>query len=111
MAAYSKPMKKRLHELATLAHERELAQALGGLKKKFDAWQAGTRTGWELSDDIHQFHDGENRGIYKLYFSNEFDRMVGRAIAMRLVTEEEAGDEVRGAVEKFIRLYRDSGCM
>jgi hypothetical protein len=38
MNAYSKPLKKRLHELATLAHERELAQALGELKKKFDAW-------------------------------------------------------------------------
>ena len=107
MNAYPRPIKKRLHELAILAHERELSQALGGLKLKFDAWQAGKRTCWGLSDDIHQFHDGENRELYKLYLGNEFDRMVARAIAKGLVSKEEAGEEVRGAVERMIRGYEE----
>jgi hypothetical protein len=47
-------------DMATLAHERELSLALNGLRDKFDEWRVGKRTCWELSDDIHQFHDGEN---------------------------------------------------
>jgi hypothetical protein len=32
--------------------------------------------------------------------------MVGRAIALELITREEAGEEVCGAIGKFIGIYR-----
>jgi len=92
---YNKPTRKRLRELAAIAHERELAGALQKLHEHFVEWQAQKIDAFELNDRIHQFHQKTAREIWKMYvYAGNEDLLVSRALKLGLLTEDEVGKDL-----------------
>jgi hypothetical protein len=95
MNKLSKTMKRQLRALAGIAYERELSNHLKELARNFNEWEANKIDCWDLSDKIHQFHNGISRELYNLY-SNSVDLvlLVSRAIANNLLSRHEISEEV-----------------
>ncbi len=55
---FTKLERKELRKVAGLAYEREFATALELLEENFRQWRGNKITVFELSDFIHQFHNG-----------------------------------------------------
>jgi hypothetical protein len=62
-------IKKAMRSLVGIAHETELKKALEELYGSFQEWKSGDIDSIELSDEIHNFHNGPNRDIYVRYAS------------------------------------------
>jgi len=56
-----------LRKLVKRAHERALSLALTSLEGRFVAWHEGQIDAFELNEEIHRFHHGVSRELYKLY--------------------------------------------
>ena len=72
--------RKHLAELAGLAHDRELELYLSELENRFREWRQGTISSTELSDFIHEFHDGSARAVYSTYTQMKRDEVAARAL-------------------------------
>ena len=57
----------QLKLLMDRAYERELEEALGEVMNGVDAVRAGRIDVFDLSDLIHQFHNGAARDLWKFY--------------------------------------------
>ena len=64
-----KAIKRAMRSLVGIAHETELKRALEELYGSFQEWKSGEIESIELSDQIHNFHNGPNRDIYLRYAS------------------------------------------
>jgi hypothetical protein len=107
MDDYPKELKRRLRELAAIAHERAIRVQLGKLAEDFQQWQRGAMDSWELSDRIHRFHDGANRDLFVQYTRGQPAMMVAHAIASGLLQESEVALEVREAIARLIEMQRE----
>lgn len=76
-----KRIKRLLRELAAKAHEEELRRALTPLAKAFDRWSRGEVDSFELSDLIHEFHQGPSRDLFVRYTRRPHDSTVVYAAA------------------------------
>ncbi len=66
---YSKLIRKKLRELAGLAHERELSMAMETLDKHFAQWRRQEIDCFELNDRIHRFHQNtSSEAMENLFF-------------------------------------------
>ena len=79
---YSKLIRKKLRELAGLAHKRELNMALETLDSHFTQWRRQGIDCFELNDRIHSFHQKTSRELWKTYSSMEDDFLVCRAVKL-----------------------------
>ncbi|MFN2369002.1 MAG: hypothetical protein ABR605_08665 [Desulfurivibrionaceae bacterium] len=105
---YNKKTRKKLRELAAIAHERELAAALNTLHEDFAAWQAGKVDVFELNDRIHQFHQKTSREIWKLYcYQGHADTLVSRAVKLGYLTEDEIGTELVAQLGPMISYWQE----
>lgn len=86
----SKGRKRRLHELASLAYERELSSALGELEAEFSRWRRGEINAFDVSAAIHDFHQGVARDLFSRYQSDT-ELVVARAIHGGIISSDEAG--------------------
>jgi hypothetical protein len=77
----TKPQRRRIRELAGIAHDRELAMALTALDGEFARWRSGAISVCELSDSIHEFHRGPHRDLYTRYTLGDPELAVAAAIA------------------------------
>ena len=103
-----KETKRRLAQLSSIAHDRELDLYLSELEKRFRDWREGSIGPSELSDVIHEFHDGPARGVYSIHSTMKRDQLVARAIGVGLLTEDEVPDEIRGSLIDLIAHFRDN---
>jgi hypothetical protein len=106
MAPLTRRERKLLHELASLAYERELGGEIARLELVFTEWRVGRRSPHEVSTAIHEFHDGVARDLYGLYTRIEPAHAVGRAIAVGLLGEGEVNAELRAKLESAVEFYR-----
>ena len=60
----------------------------------------------DLSDKIHEFHDGRSRDLYGIYTGNDPAMIVARAIAMGFVDEKSLNDELRSKLAEQIVIFR-----
>ncbi len=90
----TKEQRRRLRELAAIAHERELTREFALLESEFLRWRSGDIDAHELSDRIHRFHQGPARELYLLYSGGNQDMAVAGAIIKCILSEEEAGPEI-----------------
>jgi len=67
MNELSKAARKAIRDAASIAYERELAEGLKELGQAFDKWRAGTLNAFDVSDAIHEFHQGKARELFKQY--------------------------------------------
>ena len=94
MAEFSKSEKKRLRELAALAHERDVAKSLSKIASKVEEWKNGKITALDMNEALHEYDRGESREVWSRYDSNQYDIQVASAIVRGLLTESEVGKEV-----------------
>jgi hypothetical protein len=107
MDEYPKAIKRKLRELAAVAHERAVRAHLGQLAAEFDRWRAGALDTWELSDRIHRFHDGPSRDLFVQYTRVPAGMMVAQAIATGLLQEAEVDGKVREAIAGLVAMHRE----
>jgi hypothetical protein len=98
-------LKRLIREWASIAHDRELANALRDLRQHFDRWQRGEVTAVELNHLIHQFHDGASRTIWKKYATNHLEPALGFAVATGILRKAELPPEVLQHVAGLIEFY------
>ena len=95
---YSKPIRKKLWELAGLAHEHELSRALETLDSHFIQWRRQEIDCFELNDRIHSFHQKTSRELWKTYSSMEDDFLVCRAVKLGFLSKEDVPEKLAEAI-------------
>ena len=100
---YAKTIRKKLRELAGLAHERELSGALETLDNHFTRWRRQEIDCFELNDRIHSFHQNISSELWKTYSSMEDDFLVCRAVKLGFLSKEDVPEKVAEAI-------LDKGC-
>lgn len=103
----TKANKKKLRELAGLAYRRELGAELAKLEAQFARWRSGEVDPFELSDEIHRFHDGISRELYNLYGNLSPNQSVPRALALEILHEADVPPELLAALEGILQVFRD----
>ena len=106
MSHFTKLEKKQLRKIAGIAYERELEKELSSLRDRFSAWHSGDIDAFQLSDNIHEFHQGPSRGLYNFYTSVDPHMAVARAIVEELVLEEEVPAELITKLVSTVDFYR-----
>jgi hypothetical protein len=108
----SKELRRRLRELARLAYERELSRELELVFQHFEAWKRGEKNAFDLSEEIHRFHQKPARDLYQWYTGKNRELMVAKAVDEGILSEEEVGEEILSLVAElvsFLRRERDVG--
>jgi hypothetical protein len=78
------------------------------LHESFQAWREGRLSPFDLSDEIHRFHQGPNRDLYVRYTSSQHGAAVARAVAEGLLPESSLSEEVRIDLEPLITYFKQS---
>lgn len=98
MGIQTKQIRKALLSYAALAHERELKSALDILANDFERWRAGEISSFDLSDNIHEFHNRTAVDIWKKYNGLDPEFAVAGAIIRGFLDRSELPSEVFEAV-------------
>lgn len=107
MAELSKRQKRVLRELLRRAYRAELGMELAKLLVEFQRWKAGEIEPGDVAHAIHEFHDGPNRELSRLYDELDLRLAVARAIALDLVDRSAVPAEVLADLEPLIDFARD----
>jgi len=91
----SKRINRLLRELADRAYDEALGRELSKLEESFRAWRAGKLTAFDLTQEIHRFHQGPNRELYIHYTSRLHELVVARAVVQGLLSEPSLPEEIR----------------
>ncbi|HUP47855.1 MAG TPA: hypothetical protein VNA04_03595 [Thermoanaerobaculia bacterium] len=105
MSELSKAARKAIRDAASIAYERELADALKDLAQTFEDWKAGSLAAFDVSDAVHEFHQGEARELFKQYQagSNSVrDFAVAAAVADGFMKLEEIAPAGRDHIAKIV---------
>lgn len=90
----SKRVRRLLREFAARAHEEELRRALATLAKGFERWARREIDGFELSDLVHEFHQGPSRDLFLRYSTRPHDSAVAYAIVAGIIDRREVPEEL-----------------
>jgi hypothetical protein len=105
MSDYPKDIKKLIRKYSSIAYEEELRQALMSLSKSFDDWKKKDIDSYDLSDRIHEFHDGISRELFKMYNSPMKEIGLCRAIANNVIDRRTIPEILLKALERKIEFY------
>ena len=100
-----KRIKRLVREWAAVAHERELGHALLQHRVQFDRWQQGEISGFELNEQVHRFHQGASRDIWKRHDPSHLEPALGFAVATGLLRKEELPLELLEHLAQLIEFY------
>jgi hypothetical protein len=101
----TKRVKRLVREYASRAQEEELRRALMELADAFDAWRVGKISNGDLSDQIHKFHDGTARDIFKSYSHRLIEQPLARAIAEGILDRSQVPAELLEHLAGAIEFY------
>jgi len=104
----TKKQRKEMRELQGLAWRRELEEELGKLESHFSSWREGLIDVFELSDQIHRFHNGGSRDLYTYYTGSDLMFTVPGALAKGIIDESEVSKELLDIIVEQIELFRPS---
>ena|SRR5687768_1401706 len=107
VAEYSKKERAELRRLASKAYERELGSHLAELEKSFSEWRARRLLSSELSEKIHEFHQHTARDIWSMYQAPHESMLVARAIALRILLEEEVPATLREKLREVVASFAE----
>jgi hypothetical protein len=105
--AHTREHRKELRQLVETAHDRELGLYLSLLEKRFAEWRRSEIGPGELSDFIHEFHDGWARDVFKIYSILKPDQLVARALGIGLLSGDEVSEGLRQTLTDAITYYRE----
>lgn len=94
MREYTKNIRRKLNDLADIAYERELEQALEHLFRKFQGWKENKIDCFKLNQSIHEYHEKKSQEMWNLYKGGDSDFLVYRAIKLGFLPKSEVPDEV-----------------
>jgi hypothetical protein len=103
---FTKAQRREIGRLAGLAHERELSAAAAELQSQFEKWRCREIDVFILNEQIHKFHDGVSRDLYKRYAMGEAHWSVASAIARGVLKESEVDAAVIENLRSVIELAR-----
>jgi hypothetical protein len=103
-----KPIKRALRELAGRAYEIELGRALAVLHSEFGRWEQGEVTAFELSEAIHQFHQGRARELFSMYTQGHPKAAVAHAIHSGILDRRQVAPEVLKYLEGALGFFEAS---
>lgn len=95
MNELTKKQKKHIREMAGVAYEREMSAALERLLASFQKWKRGEMTPFDLDEEIHQYHNGRARDLYKQYATGDPDMAVLFALRKGVLKIEELSEDCR----------------
>ena len=107
MEELTKAQRRRLREVALLAHERELSGALEELETDFKGWRNGEIDAFELKERIHAFHQGPARELWGVYDAMGAAPAVARALAYKVLDESEVEAPLRELLARQIEYYEE----
>ncbi len=105
---FTKGEKKKLRALAREAYARDLDQALRELDSGFSDWRRKQIDGFQLTDLIHEFHQGPSRELYLQYERLDPGFLVARAVARGLLRTEEIPSSIASVLSPLILYCRES---
>ena len=105
MAEFTAAQRKDLRRLVDVAYERELSEALGALEESFREWRCGSINAYDLSQVIHEFHDGSARDLWVTYNRLKPDVLVAHALARGILTAKDVAPGIRDALQSEIAYY------
>jgi hypothetical protein len=108
MDSFGKAQRRELPRFASRAYERELGAALAALETQFREWHAGSLDVHQLSDAIHQFHNGIARDLFVTYTRLEPRIAVAQAVARKVLRDDEVPATLREALHTLIVFYEES---
>jgi len=103
----SKKQRKHVREMVGVAYERAMAAALDKLLTVFQKWKQGGITPFELNEEIHQYHNGTARDLYKQYATGDPDMAVIFALTKEIVKIEELNEDCRSFYQDRLDRLRD----
>ena len=99
----TKSVKRALRRLSAAADEEELRRALLPVAAAFEEWRAGQLGSGELTERIHDFHQGPARELFKRYYSGPLEYAVAQAIVVGVLDRKAVPADVlehcKGAIE------------
>lgn len=85
--AFTKTERRELRELADAVYEAEAHRYLESLDAEFAMWRRGEMLSSNLLTSIHQFHEHENRELWKTYQGIDDAFAVERGLELGLLQE------------------------
>ena len=108
MARQAKNIKKEINKLVDKAYQRQLDQELFKLASSFDDWRKKKLNCFELTDKIHDFHDGAARDLWKRYnYMKDKLHLIAIAIVEGGLSESEISNELMQKLDPIIQSYKD----
>jgi hypothetical protein len=101
----TKKQKKHIREMAGVAYERALAAALDKLLASFHKWKQGAMTPFDLDEEIHQYHNGTARDLYKQYGTGGPDMAVLIALAKGILKVEDLNEDCRPFYQERVNRF------
>ncbi|MGB1109871.1 MAG: hypothetical protein ACPG4N_05925 [Gammaproteobacteria bacterium] len=102
---FTKNELRQLRELAALAHERALEDALEPLYEDFLKWADDGHSAFDLNDLIHQFHNGISRELYKLYVLDPPHLAVIAGLECKALSKLDFDSELYGKVAPLLDVF------
>ncbi|GEM_PF-1762458 len=92
-----KQRRKKTRELVATAYLRELTAALTALAAQVDAWRAGQIDACQLNEDVHAYHNGTARDLWKKY-NMPADMLLTLLVAGGVIQKEEVPADLLDAL-------------
>jgi hypothetical protein len=103
---FTKRERAQLRELAGAAWESELEAELERLFEAFLKWADSGMSAFDLSQEIHEFHNKIARELYGRYTGLDPEITVPRAVALGILGEGELGEALLEKLSSHIEAYR-----
>ena len=100
-----KEIGRTTREVADQAYEEELRRALAPLAEAFERWKVGAATSVEISDLIHEFHQGPSRRLRGTYTALKPAGLVARAVAHGVLARKSLPPEVAASVADEVKTF------
>jgi hypothetical protein len=100
-----KRINRLLREFAAKAHEEELRRALTPLANAFERWARREIDSFELSDLVHDFHQGPSRDLFVRYTRSPHDATVAYAIVTGLINRQEVPEDLLEHLAPTLEFY------
>jgi hypothetical protein len=96
--------RQRLRDLASLAYDRELSRELSGLEHDFERWRAAEMNACDLSEAVHEFHQGPARELFSAYGHSDLELVVAGAIRRGVISKDEVDPETLDRLAVYLAI-------
>lgn len=92
--ALTKSQRRELRELASVAHERELATQLIELDREFARFHEGELNAFELAQIVGEFHRKHTSKLSSMYTGSMVPLLAAFAVRRGVIAESEVSEEL-----------------